>query len=145
MAKVLIEREDSSVAREVTAHLTYYDKDYNPKIKSDGISGRWWSNEEVGLSNKPRRELERTDIFPGTQPATLALACMVVKESAIYGYNNDNHANKNFQRQEFSLGLGVHYVCVILDGIHLNTTEFWFRIWRDTGTGELKVEKSEKP
>src|SRR5258708_32183108 len=93
-----IEHTENSVAREVTAHVTYYDKDCKTRIKNDGIPGRWWSNEEVAVSNKPRRELERTDILPGTQPVVLALACMGTKESAIYGYNNDNHEYKDFKK-----------------------------------------------
>jgi len=140
-----IEPIDRSVAREVSAHITYYDKECKPRINKDGISGRWWSNEEVAISNKPRRELERTDIFPGEQGVTLVLACMGIKESAIYGFNNDNHEYKDYKKSEFSLGMGSYYIKVVLAGINLKETEFWFSIWRDISSGELKIERIKKP
>jgi hypothetical protein len=136
---------DRSVAREVSAHITYYDKELKPRIKDDGISGRWWTNEEVAFSDKPRQELERTNIFPGTQGVTLALACMGIRESAIYGYNNESHENKDFKKQEFSLGRGSYYINVILAGINLNPTQFWFSVWCDKDSGELKIKPINKP
>lgn len=105
----------------------------------------WWSNEEVALSDKPRKELERTDILPNSQAVTLALACMGVGELEIYGYNNDNHEHKNFKKTEFTLGPGLYYIHVLLSGIHLKPTDFWFEVWRDTMSGDLKIKKIEKP
>jgi hypothetical protein len=140
-----IEPTEKSVAREVSAHIIYYDKDCKPRIKDEGISGRWWTNEEVAFSDKPRQELERTNIFPATQGVTLAVACMGVKESAIYGYNNESHEDKNFKKREFSLGLGSYYIHVILAGINLKRTDFWFSVWHDKHSGKLMIETINKP
>lgn len=140
-----IEPTPNSVASEVSAHITYYDKDCKPRIKDEGISGRWWTNEEVAFSDKPRQELERTNIFPATQGVTLAVACMGVRESAIYGYNNESHEDKNFKKREFSLGLGTYYIHVVLAGINLKRTDFWFSVWHDKHTGKLMIESIHKP
>jgi len=140
-----IEPTPNSVASEVSAHITYYDKDFKPRIKDEGISGRWWTNEEVAFSDKRRQELERTIIFPATQGVTLAVACMGVKESAIYGYNNESHEDKNFKKREFSLGLGTYYIHVVLAGINLKRTGFWFSVWHDKHTDKLMIESIQKP
>jgi hypothetical protein len=140
-----IEPIERSVAKDVSALVTYYDKELKPQIRESGISGRWWSNEEVARSNKPRRELERTEILTNTQPVILALACMGVRDSAIYAYNNENHEYKDFKKAEFSLGLGIKYVHVLLSGINLPPTNFWFSISRDTKSMELKIKQINKP
>lgn len=140
-----IESIDKSVAREVSAHIYYYDKSNEPRINQKGISGRWWSNEEVALSNKPRRELERTDIYPNSQPVIFALAFMGTKGSVIYGYNNDNHRYKEFKKDEFSLGLGSYFIHVVLSGINLNPQHYWFEVWKDKQSRELRIKDIEKP
>lgn len=129
----------NSVAKSVSALITYYDKDGKIRISEKGISGRWWSISEVRLG-EDRREKEKTDIEPNTQPAILALACMGVRESAIYAYNNENHDFKDFKKQEFSLGLSNYHIHVVLAGINLKRTEFWFEVWRDTNSGKLDVK-----
>ena len=140
-----IESVDKSVAREVSAHIYYYDKNREPRINQKGISGRWWSNEELAFSNKPRRELERTGIYPNSQPVTLALAYMGTKGSVIYGYNNDNHQYKDFKKDEFSLGLGSYFIHVVLSGINLNPQHYWFEVWKDKQSRELRIKDIEKP
>ena len=89
--------------------------------------------------------MERTDIYPGPQGVILALACMGTKDSAIYAYNNENHYAKDFKKQDFALGLQGYNIHVVLAGIHLEETEFWFYVWRDTGSEELKIRLIDKP
>jgi hypothetical protein len=67
---------------------------------------------------------------------------MGTKESVIYGYNNENHKDKDFKKQEFSLGLGMYYIHVILGGVNLQQIDFWFSIWRDTISGKLEINST---
>lgn len=138
---------DTSMAKEVTATLTFYDNDNNKEFEIFGC----FTHAEVPdfATIAPVKDLkDKIDVFPPNDiPQKLLIALKWPGDESAYGLSKSNFlATQDLREQAKELKKGTHYVEITLKGVRVDQLPFWFILTNPGREGDLSLtEPIKKP
>ena len=135
---------DNSVAKDVTAVVTFYDRNTKNKLEIYGC----FTRAEVPDSATIKDLMDKIDVWsPNDIPQKLLIALKYPSDESAYGFAKSNFlATQDGRESGKEIKTGEHYVKVSLKGLRIDQPPFWFILKNPGREGDLSLsDQIKKP
>ena len=135
---------DNSVAEDITAVVTFYDRNTKNKLEIYGC----FTQAEVPDYATIKDLKDEIDVWsPNAIPQKLLIALKYPSDETAYGYAKSNFlATQDGRESGKEIKKGKHYIKVTLKGIRIDQPPFWFILSNPGREGDLSLfDQIKKP
>jgi hypothetical protein len=135
---------DNSVAKDVTAVVTFYDRNTKNKLEIYGC----FTRAEVPDSATIKDLMDKIDVWsPNDIPQKLLIALKYPSDESAYGFAKSNFlATQDGRESGKEIKTGEHYIKVSLKGLRIDQPPFWFILKNPGREGDLSLsDQIKKP
>jgi len=133
---------DNSLAKDVTAVVTFYDRNTKNKLEIYGC----FTEAEVPDYATIKDLKDKIDVWsPNDIPQKLLIALKYPGDESAYGYAKSNFlATQDGRESGKEIKKGKHYIKVTLKGIRIDQPPFWFILSNPGREGDLSLSNQIK-
>ena len=137
---------DNSIAKDVTATMTFYDNDGKREFE---MYGCWTEPDIIENSDivEPRHLKDKIDLFPPNNiPRKLLIALKWPSDEIAYGLSKSNfYKGQNLKESGKELKKGIHYAKISFKGVNIDQEPFWFTLRNFGQDGDLSISELAVP